>query len=41
MTVHRWFALKSCPGDYIYNLYGTIAQEVNKRLMTEEEEEVT
>ena len=41
MTVHRWFALKSCPGDYIYNLYGTIAQEVNKRLMIEEEEEVT
>ena len=19
MTVHRWFANKSCPGDYLYN----------------------
>ena len=24
MTVHRWFANKSCPGDYLYNLHGTI-----------------
>ena len=29
MTVHRWFANKACPGDYIYNLLGTIAVEVN------------
>lgn len=32
MTVHRWFANKSCPGDYLYNLHGQIAEEVNKRL---------
>lgn len=29
MTVHRWFANKSCPGDYIYNRLGQIANEVN------------
>ena len=22
MTVHRWFAAKTCPGDYLYNLQG-------------------
>lgn len=32
MTVHRWFANKSCPGDYLYNLHPTIAAEVTKRL---------
>ena len=32
MTVHRWFANKSCPGDYLYNLHSQIAEEVNKRL---------
>lgn len=32
MTVHRWFANKSCPGDYLYNLHGKIAEEVNKQL---------
>ncbi len=32
MTVHRWFANKSCPGDYLYNLHGQIAKEVNARL---------
>ncbi|GKX29003.1 hypothetical protein SH1V18_14830 [Vallitalea longa] len=30
MTVHRWFANKSCPGDYLYNLHGKISEEVNK-----------
>ena len=34
MTVHRWFAAKSCPGDYLYNLHGKIAAEVNARLNT-------
>jgi hypothetical protein len=34
MTVHRWFANKSCPGDYLYNRHGQIANEVNKRLKT-------
>ena len=32
MTVHRWFANKSCPGDYLYNLHGQIASEVNQKL---------
>ena len=32
MTVHRWFANKSCPGDYIYNRLGQIAKEVNDKL---------
>lgn len=32
MTVHRWFANKSCPGDYLYNLHSQIAKEVNERL---------
>lgn len=32
MTVHRWFANKSCPGDYLYNRHGQIASEVNKLL---------
>lgn len=34
MTVHRWFANKACPGDYLYNLHGQIANEVNNRLGT-------
>ena len=34
MTVHRWFANKSCPGDYLYNLHYQIADEVNKQLGT-------
>lgn len=32
MTVHRWFANKACPGDYLYNLHGQIAAHVNERL---------
>ena len=32
MTVHRDYAAKSCPGDYIYNRLGQIADEVNARL---------
>lgn len=32
MTVHRWFANKSCPGDYLYNLHPKIADDVNARL---------
>lgn len=38
MTVHRWFAAKACPGDYLYNLHGEIAEEVTKRLSGEVEE---
>lgn len=32
MTVHRWFAAKACPGDYLYNKHGDIANAVNERL---------
>lgn len=29
MTVHRWFAKKSCPGEYLYSRHGDIASKVN------------
>lgn len=32
MTVHRDFANKSCPGDYLYSLHSKIAKEVNTLL---------
>lgn len=32
ITVHRWFANKACPGDYIYNHLSAIAARVNVRL---------
>lgn len=32
MTAHRWFAAKACPGNYLYNRMGDIANEVNRRL---------
>lgn len=32
LTVHRDYANKSCPGDYIYNRLGQIAKEVNQKL---------
>ena len=37
MTVHRWFhSGKSCPGTYLYERMGKIADDVNKRLCTAE-----
>lgn len=32
MTVHRWFASKSCPGPYLYSMHSYIANKVNKKL---------
>lgn len=32
MTVHRWFANKSCPGTYLYNKHSEIVKLVNKML---------
>ena len=32
MTVHRWFAAKSCPGQWLYENHGKIANDVNKLL---------
>lgn len=29
MTVHRWFAAKACPGEYLYSRHGEIAEKVN------------
>lgn len=35
LTVHRWFANKSCPGDWLYSRLGNVAAEVTKRLTAE------
>lgn len=32
ITVHRWFAAKECPGDWLYARLGNLAAEVTKRL---------
>ena len=32
MTVHRWFANKSCPGTYLYERHSQITKEVNENL---------
>lgn len=33
MTVHRWFANKSCPGEFLYSHHKEIASLVNRRLL--------
>lgn len=45
ITVHRWFANKSCPGDWLYSRLGDVANKVTTRLnvnvdVTKEEEEM-
>lgn len=32
LTVHRWFANKSCPGDWLYKRLGKVATKVTKAL---------
>lgn len=32
LTVHRWFANKSCPGDWLYSHLGDLASKVNVNL---------
>jgi hypothetical protein len=32
LTVHRWFAPKSCPGDWMYARMGDLAKKVSERL---------
>lgn len=32
LTVHRWFANKSCPGDWLYSRLGDLASKVNNKL---------
>lgn len=39
LTVHRWFADKSCPGTYLFSRHAEIAEEVTKRLNKEENKE--
>ena len=34
LTAHRWFANKSCPGDWLYSRLGNVAKEVTKALNT-------
>lgn len=34
MTAHRWFANKSCPGDYLFDRFDDIAARVNARVNT-------
>ena len=41
MTVHRWFAAKACPGDYLYNKHSDIANKVNAKLGATTEDPVT
>lgn len=36
MTVHRWFANKACPGQYLLDRHGKIAEEVTRRLREED-----
>ena len=30
LTVHRWFARKSCPGNWVFGNLGDLVQEVNR-----------
>ena len=32
LTVHRWFANKSCPGDWMYSRMGRLAKAINKAI---------
>lgn len=37
LTVHRWFANKSCPGDWLYSRLGDVAKVVTEKLQSEKE----
>ena len=41
MTVHRWFEAKACPGEWLYERHGQIAEEVNSRLNGKDDENMT
>ena len=34
ITCHRWFANKTCPGDWLYSRLGNLADEVTQRLIS-------
>lgn len=40
ITIHRWFANKSCPGTWLYSRLDELADEVTKRLNSEAENEI-
>lgn len=35
LTAHRWFANKSCPGEWLYSRYGDLANRINALLGTD------
>jgi hypothetical protein len=37
LTVHRWFANKSCPGEWMFNRMGELARDVNAKLTVKSE----
>lgn len=39
LTVHRWFANKSCPGEWLYSRLGNLAETVTARLTAQPEPE--
>ena len=39
LTVHRWFANKSCPGDWLFSRLGDLAEKVTNKLNAESEEQ--
>lgn len=41
MTVHRWFAAKSCPGTWLFQNHGKIAADTNKLLSQTGDDEMT
>ena len=41
LTVHRWFANKSCPGDWLYNKLSDLATRVTANLSDEEKPAVS
>jgi hypothetical protein len=40
MTVHRWFANKSCPGEYLYSRHSDIANRVNAILGSDSSDDI-
>lgn len=41
MAVHRWFANKSCPGQYLYDKHFWIAEQVNAKLGVPQKQETS
>lgn len=40
LTVHRWFANKACPGDWLYDRLGDLAKQVTNKLGGKADEEL-